>query len=217
MYHKKNIDIIKEILEKNEFPHGLINKLIRDYYIKSNKDKSNEKKIYTSATYIPGLSERIKHSKMFDREKFHIAFTYDNTLKQIYTNTKDKVPKNEKSDVIYRIPCNGDGSHVCDMVYVGTTKSKLKTRISAHKSNIKLRNNSMDNKTALTSHCQNMGHYPDFDNVAILQEEKNYNKRYTLEMLHIMNTPNNRRMNFKTDTDICAHVYRNLIFTHKNQ
>lgn len=206
-------------MERNEFPRGLINKLIHKYYVRSKKGEINRditSKIYKSATYIPGLSERIKHSKIYDRENFQIAFTYDNTLQQIYSNTKDKIPRNEKSDVVYKIPCNGDGSHVCNMVYVGTTKSKLKTRISAHKSNIKLRSNSSDNKTALSSHCKDTGHYPDFENVAILQEEKNYSKRYILEMLHIMNTPNNKRMNFKTDTDNCAHVYRNLVLTYNN-
>ncbi|XP_017472127.1 PREDICTED: uncharacterized protein LOC108363301 [Rhagoletis zephyria] len=217
-FHKKNKNIIQQILEQNEFPSCLIRKLIQNYYVRTDKENTyNENKVYKTATYVPGISERIKHSNIYDKEKVQLAFTCSNTLGKIYSNTKDKIPRCEKSDVIYKISCNGDGSHLCHKVYVGTTKTKLKTRISAHKSNIKLRNSSTDNKTALSAHCRDTGHYPDFDNVAILQEEKNYNKRYILEMLHITNTPNERRINFKTDTDNCAHVYRNLVLNRQQQ
>ncbi|XP_036344076.1 uncharacterized protein LOC118753307 [Rhagoletis pomonella] len=37
IYHTKNITIIKEILGRNEFPRGMINKLIRNYYVRNNK------------------------------------------------------------------------------------------------------------------------------------------------------------------------------------
>ncbi|XP_067639481.1 uncharacterized protein [Eurosta solidaginis] len=214
IYHGKNIAIIKKTLEENEFPSNLINKLIRNFKIRTSNDEATREtksKIYKSIVYVPGISERIKTSQLYDKEKITLAFTYNNTLRQVYSNTKDRISKDEKSNIIYKIPCNGDGSHLCDKVYVGTTKLKLKTRISGHKSNIKLRNIASDNKTALTAHCKDTGHYPDFKNVSILDIEKHYNKRFTLEMLHIMSTPNDKRMNFKSDTDQCAYAYRHLL------
>ncbi|XP_067613178.1 uncharacterized protein [Eurosta solidaginis] len=220
MYHKKNITIIKKTLEDNEFPSSLVNKLVRNFYTRARNERKPEEannKIYKAITYVPRIAERIKRSDLYDKEKVKIAFTYNNTLKQIYSNTKDRIPKDEKSNVIYRIPCNGDGSHVCEKVYVGTTKLKLKTRISGHKSNIKLRNNASENKTALTAHCKDTGHYPDFQNVTILDIEKQYNKRFTMDMLHIMNTPNDKRINFKSDTDQCAYAYRNLLLKQQHK
>ncbi|XP_067643904.1 uncharacterized protein [Eurosta solidaginis] len=159
IFHKKNIAIIKSTLEQNEFPRELINKLIHNFYAGAKNENLCEKgnKLYKPVSYIPGLAERMKISNLFDREKYTIAFTYNNSLRQVFNNMKDPIPKLEKSNLMYEIPCNGDGSHVCGKVYVGTTKQKLKTRVSGHRSIIKLRNNSSDNKTALSPHCA--GHW----------------------------------------------------------
>ena len=60
------------------------------------------------------------------------------------------------------------------------------------------------------------GHTPNLDKIKILQTEEKYNKRYTLEMLHIINVPLSKRMNFKSDTDNCAQSYRFIINKNKN-
>lgn len=117
----------------------------------------------------------------------------------------------EKSNLIYKIKCTGDNNNKCEQEYVGTTKNKLKTRISGHKSDLRCRNNSAMQKTALASHCVNSGHLPDFDNVQILQREEHYNKRLTSEMLHIINLPQAKRINYKSDTENCAQTYRHII------
>ena len=80
-------------------------------------------------------------------------------------------------------------------------KIQTKIRISAHKSNIKvIDNNNPQQKTKLPTHCTKSNHTPGFNNVKIVDRESNYSKRLTLEMLHILNTPANLRLNFKTDT-----------------
>ena len=99
--------------------------------------------------YVPGFSERFKNSKLYDKEKFCIASKTSNTLSRIYNNMKSKIDNGDKSNVIYEIACKGGDSY--NMVYVGTTKSKLKTRISGHKSDYKCRTNISTQKTALTS------------------------------------------------------------------
>ena len=130
---------------------------------------------------------------------------------------KTKMDKNETANVIYQIDCKGNDTEQCNKLYIGTTKSKLKTRISAHKSNIKLiDNNNPQQKTALATHCAKSNHTPDFNNVKIVDRESNYSKRLTLEMLHILNTPANLRLNFKTDTINIAHCYRHLITKRQN-
>ena len=116
--------------------------------------------------------------------------------------------------MIYKINCKGDGLTSCNMSYIGTTKSKLKTRVSAHKSDQKTYKINMPNKTALATHCARNIHVADFERAEILQQETNYNKRFTLEILHIINTPAQKRMNYKTDTENCAHSYRHLIRQH---
>ena len=216
VFHEQNKIKITNILQNNSFPLHLINSLIKKQSTHTIPDKNEKKLVYKSMPYIPGLSERFKNSKLYDKEKFCIASKTTNTLKSLYTNMKSKIDKEEKSNVVYEIACKG-GENKCNMVYVGTTKSKLKTRISGHKSDHKCRTNISTQKTALTSHCAHYSHTPDFDNVKILQQENNYSKRFVLEMLHIINTPTEKRINFKTDTDGCAHSYRHLVKNNKNQ
>ena len=113
--------------------------------------------------------------------------------------------------------CKGNNTEQCNKLYIGTAKSKLKTRISAHKSNIKLiDNNNPQQETALTTHCAKSNHTPDFNKVKIVDRESNYSKRLALETLHILNTPANLRLNFKTDTTNIAHCYRHLITKRQN-
>ena len=54
-------------------------------------------------------------------------------------------------------------------------------------------------------------HVPDFDNVDIIQKENNYDKRFMLGMLHIVDIPPDKRLNYKTDIDNCSQSYKHLI------
>lgn len=173
-------------------------------------------KTYKSMIYIPGFSERILNSNIYDRDKVNIAFKTENTTKTLFSNTKDKLDNLDKSNLIYQIPCNGDGSNACDKIYVGTTKSKLRTRLAAHKSDYK-RRGTLEQKTALAAHCARHSHSPNIESASILQQESNYKKRYTIEMLHIINTPATKRINYKADTEKCAHIYRHIIEKHRQK
>jgi hypothetical protein len=63
------------------------------------------------------------------------------------------------------------------------------------------------------AHYASKHHSLNFDATTILQQEQHYAKRYTLEMLHIINTPIQERLNYKTDTDNCAHLYRHFFLS----
>lgn len=51
--------------------------------------------------------------------------------------------------------------------------------------------------------------------VDILAEERDYSRRFTLEMLHIMDVPVEKRLNYKTDVAGCPQIYRHTIDKHK--
>ena len=157
-----------------------------------------------------GLSERFQNSDLYDKDKLQIATRTNNTLKSLFTNTKSRIPLSERHNVIYSIECDGTKDEKCGKIYVGTTKNKLKTRISGHKSDIKLRSQNNIQKTALAEHCKLNNHIPNFDKIRVLQAENNYNRRLTLEMLHINNIPTNKKINYKSDTDNAAYCYRHL-------
>lgn len=136
-------------------------------------------------------------------------------MNKLFSRTKSTLKSEEKSNVIYKISCNGDESNVCNKVYVGTTKTKLKTRLSSHKSDQKATNRPIEQKTALAAHSALTKHKPNFDDVRIIQEETNYARRFTLEMLHILDVPEERVLNYKRDTENCAHIYRQIIHKHR--
>ncbi|XP_075157504.1 uncharacterized protein LOC142230761 [Haematobia irritans] len=165
IYHHQNKQKIRDILLMNDFPKKTIKDLLQRAQ-KPKKDNINkEPKIYKSVTFIPGFSERFKNSAIYDKDKIQLAFRTHNTMDQFYGKTKSKVKKEDKSNLVYQIKCNGDGSDICQKVYVGTTGTKLKTRISSHKSDHKARDKPLDQKTALATHCTQTGHNPNFDDV----------------------------------------------------
>lgn len=211
LFHQDNIKKIKEILKKNAFPDNIIKRLLQ-VENKQTKVIDGNQKWYKSMTYVPGISERIEKSDIYDKDNYKIAPRSENTLRQLFSNTKSKLDKMEKSNLIYKINCNGDETNVCKKVYVGTTKNKLKTRLAGHKSDLKNKNKTSTQKTALLAHCAEKGHTPNFDNVEILQREEKYHRRYTLEMLNIINTSKEYRMNFKSDLETSsAKQYRHII------
>lgn len=209
-FHAQNIKKIKNILSQNSFPHKTIEDLIKKNNNITNIAKEKQQYIYKSVTYVPKLSERFANSMFLDEKLYKIAPKTNNTVQRLFTNLKPKINNMEKSNLIYKIKCNGNNTTNCNMVYIGTTKNKLKTRLAGHRSDIKLRHQKT-NKTALTNHCAAENHHPELDKVSVLQCEDNYNKRLTLEMLHILNTKTKHRMNYKSDTENCAQSYRFLI------
>lgn len=214
-YHRQNLAKIRGILLDNSFPNQLINKLLDKFKNRRTQNivHDREPKIYKSMTYIPGLAERLSRSNIFNNRKYGMAFRSYNTLNKLFSRTKDRVVKWDMPNIVYKIPCKGNGTELCDKVYIGTTGNKLKTRIAGHKSDQKYRSIN-SRKTALSSHCFESNHNPHFENVSIMQAEKNYNRRFVLEMLEIINTPSTQRMNFKLDTQNLASSYRYLVKKH---
>ncbi|XP_075153518.1 uncharacterized protein LOC142227073 [Haematobia irritans] len=220
-FHFENGEKIKRILTNNDFPLRTIQNLI--YKVKSkqinNKDGNTEKElqIYKPVTYISGFSERLCKSNLYDKKKYQLALKTTKRVNGLFSKTKTKIKNDDKSHVIYKIKCKGDKSNLCKKTYIGTTMTKLKTRLSSHKSDIKATENPMEQKTALAAHCALTGHMPNLEDVKILDHENNYRRRFTLEMLHIINTPPDERMNYKKDIENCARIYRHTIQKHKRK
>jgi len=212
IFHNENKKRILEILVKNDYPRKMARKLINEYKKKDRIEENIEKPqyVYKTFTNSAGLSDTVKRSNIFDKNKIKLAIKSNRNVGHLFSNTKSKINDEEKSDLVYGIKCKGDGNNNCDMIYVGTTKTKLKTRISAHKSDQKNKNETQY-KTALAEHCLKQHHCADFDNVKILQQEQHYSRRLMLEMLHIIDVPSERRINYKADVDNCANAYRHLI------
>jgi len=83
------------------------------------KNNSSNNKIYFSIPYHNNNTLRLKHYLMSNIPENHtITMKPTNKLIDlIYTNTKDKIDKQNNTNIIYQIPCNE-----CDLSYIGQTK-----------------------------------------------------------------------------------------------
>ncbi|XP_075162237.1 uncharacterized protein LOC142234912 [Haematobia irritans] len=101
-FYEKNIKRIGDILHKNEFPTRTIQQLVK--YVKEDKlTRLEDPKKYISDSYIPGFTESLENSNIFDKEKFQLAEKTHRTVNELYIRTKSKLKTEEKSDVVYKI------------------------------------------------------------------------------------------------------------------
>ena len=85
-----------------------------------------ENQIYTSITYIKGLSEtirRILRSKFLEKS---IVFNYKNSVgNKLFSKTKDATPILERSNVVYCVKCED-----CGLKYIGQTSNRIRFRMN---------------------------------------------------------------------------------------
>ena len=101
-------------------------------------------------------------------------------VKSFYTRLKDKAPIRDQFGVVYKVPCQ------CGKSCIGQTRQHLHKRISQHRYDCKridlikqkhnVNGDPPANCTALALHHLNTGHQFLFDNVEILDREKNWKK-----------------------------------------
>lgn len=205
-FRPNNLKKIKNTLINNNYPKKFIEPIIKSriqrHYNNNIKQKSNESspQKYISLPYIPEITNPIK--KILKPHNIQIAEKPSNNSKNFFTKLKPNIPKDEQTNVIYKINCSD-----CNQVYIGQTKQYLKNRVQNHKNSIRYGNT--DHRTALAKHATENLHNFDFKNVEILDKENNYKKRSIKEMIHIKKTP--CTMNFRTDTNDLGTVYNSLI------
>ena len=97
--------------------------------------------------------------------------------KTCYFCKKDPVPKEQKSDAMYSIPCND-----CNQEYIGQTKRQFGTRLKEHQKAVSL--SKMDN-SYLSEHTCQTNHTIAWDNSKIITTNRRYHQRRCLEAWHI--------------------------------
>ena len=209
-FQKNNLRLIINTLEENDYPHSFI-QVIMNQRLSTLKEKTRlgsnqvdidtENKPYIGIPYVEGLSEKI--SGILNSYNINTAFKNQKNLKMIFTPTKDKIPKELSSNIVYSIPCKGND---CKAVYIGQTKRFLKNRLKEHKNNIK---ETPNKQNALTKHTVEKDHFFDFDRTRILANEHNYKKRLLLEMCHIAGTVD--AVNLRTDIENLSKIYNPII------
>lgn len=211
---KTKNEIIHKILRINSYPKHVINATIKKYKSKrnsQNQESPNEmtsnqlNKRYASLTYIKGISERT--AKFLKKENDNLQIAYSNKYKnRIFSKLKDKIPKEHKRNLVYKIPC---ATQNCNRVYVGVTTTSLKKRLSGHKSNISTVKQTGSAPTGLCQHIKEFGHDFDLSQTKILHECSKIRKLEMLEYLHINDNKNN--VNKKLTSRELSENYKTIL------
>ena len=122
------------------------------------------------------------------------------TIGQILPSPKNPHNPEEKSCVLYQVPCS-----YCNFVYIEQTKRDLKSRLADYKLAIK---NQEPEKSALCEHYMRFDHLINWNNSKILKTEAHYSKRLTSEAWFI-NSHQNVMNRF--DGNSLPRVYHSLI------
>ena len=128
---------------------------------------------FTLLPYVSGTSEKI--ARVLKSYNVKVAHKPVRTISSILTKPKDKVPKADRTNVVYKIKCND-----CSKTYIGQTQRALKTRVKEHQKAVF----NQDKNSLIAEHCTNSNHNFDFDNTTVLDYAKNWNKRLLLEAFH---------------------------------
>ena len=220
-FWNENLLRIKTILNRNNYPLTVVNKLIREVrchkaqtgtesyaYLSVNKTSNqtmNQSRVaqFSSLAYIPGLSESISNTCKNFVPDVKLAMRPHLKNNSMFSNLKSKIPQDEKSGVVYKIDCAD-----CQAVYIGETTQKLGTRKNQHMYDC--RKDVTKNSTALAIHTSEQSHRFDFDNTKILKNEKNKLKLQIQEINQIV-IHENTACNKKTDKKDYTNTYINLI------
>lgn len=216
--YNDNIKKLYNILLLNSYPSNLLKRLLfnnpatRDTTTiprtsqNNNGDQENplntNQNTFAVLPYIQDVTARL----MTIFRKYDVKFAVRNlmTMNGLFTKTKDKAETLEKSNVVYKIKCNN-----CTKVYIGQTSRSLKSRITSHRSDIRLKKNTC----ALAEHSIENDHQPNYEEVQVLDTHASYNKRCFLEMSRILQEPSS--MNKRSDIAGLSTIYSFLIDKEK--
>ena len=139
-------------------------------------NKEDKSRGHVVLPYIKGLSENLSRIM----RNYHVSTSYKphTTLRRLLVHPKDKIAKDEKCDVVYKIPC-----HNCDKSYIGETGRQFQVRreehvsdVDGHDSGVRTRServstSGIHHKSAMTDHATELNHTPNWHESELLAQE----------------------------------------------
>ena len=199
------IEKLKVILAKNEYPQEVIERSISAYVNSRANEKSSiltvpKKPVFLKLPYVnkkcDDFAFRLRKlvSENYWQTDFNVAFQAPRTIEKLFP-FKDGV-KNvlDRSLVVYSLKCGK-----CEEEYIGKTERLLGYRIKEHRSDC------ASNNSACKRHERsNHNHKIDYDNVEVLDSADTDHKLRIKELLHILKRQPllNKQLNSQSNYDI---------------
>uniref|UniRef100_A0A0C9RM79 AI1 protein n=1 Tax=Fopius arisanus TaxID=64838 RepID=A0A0C9RM79_9HYME len=186
-FHLKNLTYIQESLVQNGYPRKLVLRAVsrrqalvlnpKNYY---SDDFRRHRRInehrWVTLPYVEGLSETLQSNLQGFR--FSLSFRNDSNLRWLFTGHKDKLPRENQLNTVYKISCLE-----CKFIFIEHTKRSLGDRIKEHYLSLRQPHN-FPISNRLTEHAFRYAHDFDFKGVEVLAVESNYEKRELLSLIY---------------------------------
>ena len=161
---KKEEDHLCQALQKCKYPTWAINRAKlksqnpsrstnRNNNNQTGQNVTNNKNLHMVVSYQQGLSERIKNT--CKKYGVQVHFEGGPMIKGFLMAPKDKDPITNKSGVIYRYKCSGDG---CGEEYIGESARTFAERFKEHQKS----------PSPIHDHCNISGHEVTINNFTII-------------------------------------------------
>ena len=220
---REKSDIISSILKSNNYPKSFINMAINKYkhLVSTNVSDQNYSNptpnqpniCLSSIVHVKGLTNNLIQKIKSKNGGKNIATSMHSSTRSLFSKTKDIIPKEKRSHLIYKIDCSN-----CTANYIGmTSRQTIHTRLKQHQNDQSKSIRTRQTTTALTEHVVECNHKFNFDikNVNVLGVESCYPKLKTLEMLNIYNDSNS--CNKRSDIDNTIIQYQTLMNFLRNK
>jgi hypothetical protein len=156
---KNELEHLQKTFQKNGYPKNFIKSIYKRRHktqtTQTKTDEATTKRI--SLPYINQISEMT--ARILKKHNLDVAHKPVNKLKTLFNKHKDRPKPLDKTNVIYKIPCQD-----CEQVYIGETSKTANTRITEHKNAIKRE----DPRSLPATHVINHDHRFDWTKTTIL-------------------------------------------------
>jgi len=199
--NKEEEEHVAKAFSKCGYPPWTIDRVKQDIVEKSLKDEAKKAKNTKGnhkgtvvVSYVKGLSEAF--ARILKLHSIATANRPHRTLRNFVVHPKDKVKDEEKTELIYCVPCKN-----CSSSYVGETGRKFGLRIKEHKKEVdsftagtqtrasRARESSVTHKSVITDHAVEDNYVIDWDKVKVVDREAQRQTRWIKEALWIRKTP----------------------------
>ena len=139
---------------------------------------------YVTLPYISGITDALR--RILQKQNIRVATKPLKTLQRIFPSPKHQIPPEQRTNVVYNIPCSD-----CPWSYVGETGRSFETRKKEHIRSVK----NCKKGSNIAKHAWDLNHRIDFNNGKVI-DSGNYRTRKTLESWHtavITNSDNNSK------------------------
>ena len=131
--------------------------------------------------YYAGTTEPL--ADLMRSKGFSTTFNSRGSLREVLVHPKDELPEEEKTGIVYHIPCAGANGTSCPGRYVGETERTATARFQEHTSTS---TNALGKyKSAMLQHARETQHHFRKEDISILTSEHDWVKRGIKEAIFI--------------------------------